>query len=206
MAIWTTTHEIPNLCPQLARTPGLHLTDVLVYLQNINRVVCGLPPNEPYIHNLRTESGNEFEWAYNERLKLEHPDEYTQPGELMVDIGSGIPMYLTPDFIWLCDTSLPTGSKRVLDTKWTTKSLTNWDPTTETDKTWYIRSQLMCYCKVINTLHGGFVIRYARGNYSDIQLCQIRYNVTFTQYELDNIWCEVLAGAQMMQMDNKKET
>lgn len=199
MATWEILpSRVPNLCPQQNRLPGLHLTDVLQRLLNLNK---GLEGVKPYEHTLHGESGKEFEHIYRLRLQQHFPGRYIEPKPLMANIGKPddpIPLHLTPDL-------LDVHENRVIDLKWTTKSSLNWNPTEESAATWYIRSQLMCYCRTMGTLKGGFIIRYDRGNYRDTQIDQLECNVEFSQVELDSIWSEVVVMGRLMAKELSNE-
>lgn len=215
MATWTTRKDdlTPSLLPQ-PRSEGLHLTDVLKRLHSY-QPGQRYDGSENYQHSVYAEMGKEYEWAFKERLQQQDCQRFFDPGEVCVNIGTDdnpIPFYLTPDLCeWMGERrneqqhdpdnpfiGLQPNEIRVLDCKWTTISSDRWDPRLETPATKYIRDQLACYCKVANTIHGGFFIRYFHGNYADKRVDHLPVDCEFEQWEIELLWADVVVMGRDM--------
>lgn len=174
---------LPNLLPQLDRTPGWHVTSIITDMC----LRLGYYDETHAIDWTLIEIGKTFEWALIQRYLLDSPNDYTEIGEVCLD---GV--YMHPDI-------LMTKLEKVKEIKWTFRSS---HPVCEVgsmppddhpivmnpSKFWKDRVQLMAYCRYFGYLHGELEIGYHRGNYRDKQLDHNVWGFEFTKQQLINNW------------------
>lgn len=83
---------MPNLLP-MKRTPGMHVSAII---NDLCLTLGHYKDSGEEVNQARLELGNAVEHALRDRLELDDPDSYMQPGELELDGVTGTPDLLQP--------------------------------------------------------------------------------------------------------------
>lgn len=178
-----TSHTPPDLCPQLDRSEGIHISQVI---QDIC-IQRGLYSEQLVVPRARWELGKALERALILALEHDYPSRYITPGEITYDGLKG-----TPDLCDLWEEEIP-------DIKLTDRSSGDTpellepvspDHPIHSDKFWANWTQVMCYCKMIGWKHGGLYLFHQRGDYRERrdQVIYHAWRQTFSDHELGERW------------------
>jgi hypothetical protein len=163
---------IPDLCPMLGRSPGLHLSSI------INDICIRLgyykERERDHLDMTRMQLGCALEDSITARYARTYPDRYIQPGEMCVD---GV--YITPD---LLDT-VPHAAEEV---KLTWMSATDDPLSDKLRRYWW---QIAGECVGLSTDTGRLNITFINGDYKRERRPVNRvWQRKFSKRELSETW------------------
>jgi hypothetical protein len=175
---------IPNLLPQLHRSPGIHLSDIIQRIC-IDRGIYTDTSDDPILFNpdthqptpltqTRWQLGCALETAITNRYQSEYPNTYVSPGELYLDNIPG-----TPDLGCLDD-----GLIDEIKLSWQSSI-----HTPDSDKFLPRRMQLMAYLKMIGVRVGRLHVCNVNGDYRGDRAPVYRvWQMEFSERELNENW------------------
>lgn len=189
-AIRLLSTDLPDLLPQLHRSAGWHVSDVI-------RDLCvrlGHYDETPTLSHTRMRLGRVVEWALISMYQLEFPGRFVVLGELSHD-----DMYGTPD-LYDCELERPH------EFKFTFRSSSDGGRTCEVggtapddhpihgEKFWRDRVQLKAYMEMLRVMgmlprcDGVLELLHVRGDYKGIEVVHNVWEVGCTPHELDKNW------------------
>ena len=167
---------IPDLCPMLDRSPGMHVSTI------INDLCTSMGhyesnnasyDDQPIGVKNRMAVGNAFEFALIEMYERARPGEHIQPGEQEMD---GI--FGTPDLL-----HAPTNTLHEIKCTW----LSSKHPP-DGDKFWKYWVQLKAYCHMMGITTGVLNVLHVQGDYSHSGPVYSEWTQTFSEQELLENW------------------
>lgn len=188
-----TSSTPPDLLPQVERSEGVHISQVIQDICTQRGIYSEQDPSN--LPHARWELGKAIERSLILALEQQYPFRYILPGEISFDGILG-----TPDL-------LDTWEDEVPDIKLTDRSS---GPTPEvgepvppdhpiySDKFWANWTQVMCYCKMVGWRRGGLYLFHQRGDYRDRrgEVIYHAWRQTFSPHELDERWLMIRKHAE----------
>lgn len=192
--------DLPDLLPQLHRSAGWHVSDVI-------RDLCirlGHYDEHSTLSHTRMQLGRVVEWALISMYQLEFPGRYEVLGELSLD-----DLYGTPD-LYDCELQRPH------EFKFTFRSSNDYGHTCEVghtapddhpihgEKFWRDRVQLKAYMEMLRAMDmlprcdGVLELLHVRGDYKGIEVDHNVWEVGCSERELANNWDRLLQHRETM--------
>lgn len=179
---WTSEPITDRLWEQESRSPGLHVSDVLDFIQESDRSIVD-PSKQTNFGPGWAEVGKIFEAGHIAGLIRKHPDRYVHGKEKLKD-----GLFYTPDFIDL-------ENDAVGEVKCTWKS--PGEGITDPKFQRWIR-QLMSYCWCEKKATGIVDVLYLYGARFGNEPERIRWTKTFEPVALFSHWRQILAYAERL--------
>lgn len=180
---------LPDLCPQLHRSPGMHVSDVI-------RDIClrlghfkeSDPEESEATRYTRFGLGSALEHAIIEQYERDDPGRFVRGFELECDGLFGTPDLLDPVACAVHEIKL-------------TKSSARHDPRTSTkfERYWW---QIGAYCHALNWNRSVLHVGYVNGDYKEVRELYRVWEAHWTDKELDTNWLMLTTHARTMQRTN----
>lgn len=173
---------LPDLCPMLNRSPGIHVSHVI----NDLCVELGHYNPDEWRHEgpdryTRMGLGSALEHAIIERYHRTYPGRFEVLGELTRDGLTG-----TPDLIDLSDATIHEMKLTWMSSKHDVKS----------QKFWKYWRQLQAYCAMLGTTRGVLHVCFVNGNYgSDRNPLYRVWECEWTEEQIESNWRMLVAHA-----------
>jgi hypothetical protein len=172
--------EMPDLCPMLGRSKGIHVSTVVNYIAKERGYLPRMDKIFPVVWG---QLGKAFENSIARSYRIHYPGRFVDLGELELD---GI--YGTPDLYDLeqdCIDEIKLawlGSKRTPADK----------------KFWRYIAQLKSYCRMADTRIGRLKVCHLFSDYAGSPPCYRQYLFRFSKFDLASNWALIKSTGEMM--------